>query len=1282
MPSERVTSLRQVPYRYSHREIRDIDDVMTHRAEVPAVLAGGGEMGALMRTVNWASTGVGPVESWPQSLRTALSILMETGFPMYIAWGPDFTQFYNDAYRPILGSTKHPAAMGISTRITFAEIWDVIGPMFLGVMGGQTTTLNDFMVHLDRHGFAEECYFLFSYSPIREESGGVGGVLVTCTETTARVLGERRLLAIQALTDNTHGALSVREAVDMVSTSLQCHPVDIPAVRIYQIDPHAECATLASSTGTEIGIDLPDTIPLDNDRFVRLMADPAGTVFQVVDWQLEPCATGANVPAGGRTLAVAIATPGISRPTGILVVTTSNALVFDSAYSGFLVQIASQVGIAIASAQALADAKARAEALAELDRAKTDFFSNVSHEFRTPLTLMLGPTEDALASPERSLQGEDLEAVYRNELRLLKLVNTLLDFSRIEAGRATARFEQTDIGVLTANLASAFRSATERVGIDLVVRCAPISAPVFVDREMWEKVVLNLLSNAFKFTFQGSIEVDVAADATHIELRVRDTGTGIAADDVAKVFDRFYRIENPKARTHEGSGIGLALVHELVRLHGGSISATSVEGSGTAFTVRLPLGASHLPADQVVLSYAMEGNASTLDDSMPAHSAAHAYVEEALRWLPTSFAVTDDAENIAAETYGNVGRVLVVDDNADMRDYLARLLKPRFDVVVAADGNEALRAARQLIPDVLISDIMMPGLDGFELLEQLRASPETRRIPVIMLSARAGEEARLEGLHAGADEYLVKPFSARELLARVDAQLVRSKLRTLEEQSAVRLATVFAHAPVGVAILQGPHHVFEFANEEYRALVSGHELDGKSVRAAMPELEGQGIYELLDTVYRTGEKFVGRSVPVRLQQVDGTMNEIFVDFVYHPVRNASNKVTGIAVVAFDVTELTKARRDAEAANVAKDEFLAMLGHELRNPLAPIVTALQVMRLRQVSGAERERTIIERQVKHVVNLVDDLLDVSRITRGQVKLRREMLDIADVLAKAIESTGPAMEERQQVLKVEVPRGLMVVGDPSRLVQVMSNVLTNAAKYTNAGGRITIDGELLEGFVVLTVTDTGRGISADMLPRIFDMFAQERQEIDRSEGGLGLGLAIVKNLVQVHGGTVQAQSAGKGEGATFIIRLPAATTGPPHTTTTGDFAAIAERPAVTGLRILVVDDNTDAVELLAEALRTLGHETRQAEDGPSAVREAAAFIPHVVLLDIGLPIMDGFQVARRIRALPGMGNVELAAVTGYGRDNDRALTRAAGFNKHMVKPVDLLALNHWLQELSSAD
>lgn len=419
------------------------------------------------------------------------------------------------------------------------------------------------------------------------------------------------------------------------------------------------------------------------------------------------------------------------------------------------------------------------EELAQLDKLKTQFFANISHEFRTPLTLMMGPLEDAIAQPDglSPTNSERLEMAHRNSLRLLKLVNTLLDFSRIEAGRVQASYEPTDLALLTAELASVFRSAIERAGMKLAIDCPPLPEQVYVDREMWEKIVLNLLSNAFKFTFEGGIQVSLRAVDGAAELIVRDTGTGIPADEIPRLFERFHRVSGARGRSYEGSGIGLALVQELIKLHGGSVRVESEVDQGTAFIVTIPFGRGHLPADRISGARTLASTALRGD----------AYVQEALRWLPEVRNATNEvpaesalsAENVLPSTEAGEkrARILVADDNADMREYVQRLLREKYDVVAVADGEAALQSVREQRPDLILSDVMMPGLDGFGLLRAVRDDRDLKSIPFILLSARAGEESRVEGLDAGADDYLVKPFSARELLARVTVRLNMARVR-------------------------------------------------------------------------------------------------------------------------------------------------------------------------------------------------------------------------------------------------------------------------------------------------------------------------------------------------------------------------------------------------------------------------------------------------------------------------------------------------------------------------
>ena len=544
-----------------------------------------------------------------------------------------------------------------------------------------------------------------------------------------------------------------------------------------------------------------------------------------------------------------------------------------------------------------------------------------------------------------------------------------------------------------------------------------------------------------------------------------------------------------------------------------------------------------------------------------------------------------------------------------------------------------------------------------------------------MLSARAGEEARISGLIAGADDYMTKPFGARELVARVRSLLALARARREAELQKQHLRELFMQAPTPIVILNGPEHRVELANP-LTCQVWGRreeEVVGRPLLEALPELVGQPFKDYLDSVLTTGKTWIGKAVPAHLdRRGDGEAETVYFNFVYAPLRDVDGRIEGVLVIAFDVTDEINARNEkdtlraaAESANRTKDEFLAILGHELRNPLSPILTALHVMDLRGDQDGLQERQIIDRQVRHLMRLVDDLLDISRIAQGKVDLRRDVVELADLVNAALETTQPIIEQRQQQLVVDVPAaGLMVNGDTTRLTQVISNVVSNAAKYTPPGGRILIGGKRNGEDVELRIKDNGTGISREMLPRIFDLFIQERQALDRAGGGLGLGLSIVRSLVELHGGTVRALSDGPGKGSEIVITLPREKSNESKARTRP--AAAIGKPASAGRRILVVDDHADSAAMTAAALSLAGYESRVAHDGATALELAQSFRPDIALLDLGLPVMDGYQLAEQFQTTLAQPP-RLVAMTGYGQVADRDRTTAAGFAAHVVKPVD---------------
>jgi PAS domain S-box-containing protein len=740
-------------------------------------LVGGGQTGALMRTIDWSRTAIGAVEAWSPTLCTMVRLMLSNRLQTFIWWGPQMCQLYNDAVRPALG-TKHPKAMGQPASACWAEIWHVIGPLIeTPLRGGDATWQDDVCLEINRKGFTEETHWTVACSAMPDDSAasGIGGVLGTVREITDKVVGERRALMLRDLAAHSAEARTADAACSLAAAALARDREDAPFALLYLLDAGGEQAHLAGTAGVASGqanspLDV-DLVHLDDEasgaRPWPLKAALVNAAPQIVD-HLQ--ARLPSVPAGPwaeapRSAVVCPLPSAVAHQfAGLLVLGISPRLAFDDAYRDFCEQLTGQLATAIANARAREEERARAQALTEIDQARTAFIGNVSHEFRTPLTLLLGPVEDMLSRANGAVivDREELDLVHRNSLRLLKLVNTLQDFSRLEAGRMQATYEPVDLAAFTAELASVFRAAIEKAGLRLSIDCPPLGEPVYVDRSMWEKVVLNLLSNAFKFTFAGEIAVSLRRRDGSAELAVRDTGTGIAHYELPRLFDRFHRIEGARSRTYEGSGIGLALVQELAKLHGGSVAVESALGRGSRFRVRVPLGHLHLPPAQV-------------RSAQPSTAVvAQAYVEEALRWLPQS---ANDAGGMVDAPWPDDGaaRILVADDNVDLRQYVHRLLSQSYRVHMVGDGEAALAAARESPPDLVLTDVMMPRLDGFALLRALRADARTRDVPVVLLSARAGEESRVEGLAAGANDYLVKPFSARELLARVTANLQTSR---------------------------------------------------------------------------------------------------------------------------------------------------------------------------------------------------------------------------------------------------------------------------------------------------------------------------------------------------------------------------------------------------------------------------------------------------------------------------------------------------------------------------
>ncbi|MDB6012964.1 MAG: multi-sensor hybrid histidine kinase [Gammaproteobacteria bacterium] len=1174
--------------------IRDVelklpeDSARRRPEETPAAR---GEMARRFREFDWSATPIGPVEFWPESWRHAVQIILDSSFPTAIGLGKELIYFYNDAFIPLAGASRHPAALGLPVPVAWKEIWnEILLPRFTHTLTtGEPTGEADLLMPLERSGYLEETYLTFSFAALRDDKNQPNGIFCTAIENTARVIAERQINCLRALAARSSLAETPEAACQSAVATLEGNPRDLPFALLYLLDKDGKRAHVAGTAGL---ISLPRGITETIDfadtptcAIARVAASRTAVLIDDIQHVIQGLVRTPEVTPQ-QALALPVLNPGGEHLAAVLIAGVNPMRPLDESRA-FHELIANHLETAISSARAKQHVRERAQALAELDRAKTVFFSNISHELRTPLTLLLAPLDDLLA--RTTLEDADrslLEIARRGGARLLKLVNSLLEFSRIEAGRIEASYEATDLAGLTMDLASVFRSAFERAGVALTLDCPKLPDDVYVDRDMWEKIVLNLVSNAFKFTFKGEVRVSQQALGDHIELQVSDTGCGVAAEDLPRLFERFFRGRTTQARTHEGSGIGLSLVQELVKLHGGSIEARSEVGVGTAITLRIPRGSAHLPTERI-------GRMRTLER---ARIGALPFVEEALGWLPDGGSAAFNPESGEATSTSESetpraadaaqARILIVDDNADMRGYLRHLLGGRWQVETAPDGVVAMEHIRQRLPDLVIADVMMPVMDGFGLLSAIRANTASEKLPVMLLSARAGEEASSEGLRAGADDYVIKPFSARELLARVESRLAQARLHAAER---------------------------------------------------------------------------------------------------------------------------RARETAEQANRARDIFFTMLSHELRTPLMAVLawTALLKDNRLDPSEAVHALELIDRNARVQRRLVDDLLDISRIVTGRLRIDpRPVASLAQMVGIVVDSFRPAALAKNLTVETALESGAGTVnGDLERLQQVVWNLLSNAIRFTPPGGRIQLRYARCGEHVELLVRDSGQGIAPEELPHLFERYWQGVSRERRSQG-LGLGLAIAHRIIELHGGSIAAASEGEGQGATFTVTLPLHTPDSQPIaddgTETADLDATAaansrmldaatselevasstahlhELPmksddsgAPHALRILLVEDHEGVAKACRRLLTSHGHFVVCVPSLAAAttVGERATF--DLAICDLSLPDGSGIELLPRMRSrfarLGSNGQVPAIAMSGSVYDEDVARSLQAGFAAHLAKPFD---------------
>jgi signal transduction histidine kinase len=1048
----------------------------------------------------------------------------------------------------------------------FPEVWHAIGPLLEGVLRtGKPEVGKDFHIFLDREGYPEETYFLFSYSGVRDDVGGIEGVFCTVFETTEQKVTSRRVKTLH-VTSTIPKSQNVDSMCTAFMKNLEDHNnYDVPFALLYIIN--GQSCTLAGTSGIA-----PNTAASPNNCDLKNIIWPLQEVITTKQPYTMPnlqeifndLPTGAWAVPPHTAVLLPINEAGSEVPRYVLVVGVNPHKKLDEQHNEFFSLLSHQLSASITDALAHEHERQKSEALAEVNRAKTTFFSNISHEFRTPLTLIQGPIEEALndeENPISTVQRERLLMCQRNTRRLLKLVNSLLDFARVESSQMKAKFQETDLTNYTVEIISMFGSAFERANIELKSDIRKLSSQVYVDRDMWEKIIINLLSNALKYTLKGSVEISLRENNGFAEFIVKDTGVGIPEDALPRVFERFYRVENVNGRSHEGTGIGLALSQSLAKLHGGIITVESTLDKGSTFTVSIPISIDHIPQNQII---------EKVGSSPP--STPLVSIDEAVSFL--------DASNdlLPHEPIAQASKILVVDDNADMRQYIQRMLAQHWSVIVADNGVTALEILKTVKPDVIVTDVMMPHIDGIQLLSIVKNDKSLKEIPVILISARGSEDARVEGINLGASDYLVKPFSTKELVARIQNQIERKRH---QEQAIQQM--------------------------------------------------------VLQTSY---EKLVFQK----------KLQEEFIDTVCHEIRNPLN---GMEPCIDGITHSL-----AKIQSYLPTNEKMIIGEAVSKISSELLEAKELLETLHVC-TEQQRLI-----------VDDVLDLSKLENNKVTLNSETFSPKQVILATLQMFQQQMTEKKLTLNLGLGDNFYIISDSRRFMQLVINLVSNAVKFTLEGS-ISVTLERRENNdqmeVEVHVKDTGLGIRKQEQEVLFSPFSQANETISPNFGGTGLGLSICKKLVKIMNGTIHVISE-KGVGSDFYFILNVSPTTTPVQPI--EMAKEDTQNIVPPQNILIVEDNYVNQKVLARHLTQAGHTVKVANNGLEAcqIYQANEFRPSLIFMDIEMPVRNGLDATREIRAYEKenlMESVYIIGLSGNARREHIDAALNSGMNSYITKP-----------------